>query len=223
MKSYWFDTFLTETAVNPNCISIKVKLDNDIDSLFAKSFLRRYFTTELEMANKPSSVEFADTISDLMNGTAGWLLIGLGTAAFLSGLGGIAQYAGTADTMIPVLVLLFSFIFITSGMLVNPRFRRRLDRRYEVSRFGRVQSVDSRVLSESENRVEPCTSCDAKMREGLVRRYREEYIAAGIPIWTLSENHNFYCSTCATEELPGLTLIDRDDDSTTEQVVTEVE
>jgi len=100
-----------------------------------------------------------------MNGIAGWLLIGLGTAAFLSGLGGLIQYAGTADTVIPVLVLLFSFVFITSGMLVNPRFRRRLDRRHEVPRFGRVQSVDSRVLSESENRVESCTSCGAKMRE----------------------------------------------------------
>lgn len=175
------------------------------------------------MPTKPSSVEFADTISDLMNGIAGWLLIGLGTAAFLSGLGGLIQYAGTAGMVIPVVVLLFSFVFITSGMLVNPRFRRRLDRRHEISRFGRVQSVDSRVLSESENRVESCTSCDASMREGLVRRYREEYTAAGIPIWTLSENHNFYCSSCASEELPGLTLTNRDDDSTTERVVTEVD
>jgi len=175
------------------------------------------------MPTKPSSVEFADTISDLMNSIAGWLLIGFGTAAFLSGLGGIIQYAGTAGMVIPVLVLLFSFVFITSGVLVNPRFRRRLDRRHEVSRFGRVQSVDSRVLSESENRVESCTSCDASMREGLVRRYREEYTAAGVPIWTLSENYNFYCSSCATEELPGPTPTDREDDSTTEQVVTEVD
>jgi transcription elongation factor Elf1 len=175
------------------------------------------------MPNKPSSVEFADTISDLMNGIAGWLLIGLGTAAFLSGFGGLFQYAGTADIVVPVLVLLFSFVFITSGMLVNPRFRRRLDRRHEVSRFGRVQSVDSRVLSESEYRVESCTSCDAKMREGLIRRYREEYTAAGVPIWTLSENHNFYCPSCAAEEISGPTLTDHDDDLTTEQVVTEVE
>ena len=173
------------------------------------------------MPNKPSSVEFADTVSDLMNGIAGWLLIGLGAAAFLSGLGGLIQDAGTADMMIPILVLLFSFVFITSGMLVNPRFRRRFDRRHKLSRFGRIQSVDSRVLSESENRVESCTSCDAKMREGLVRQYREEYAAGGIPIWTLSENHNFYCSSCATEELPELTLTDHDDDSTTKQVVTE--
>ncbi|MFC6724624.1 hypothetical protein ACFQE1_09595 [Halobium palmae] len=175
------------------------------------------------MPTKPSSVELADTVSDLMNGIAGWLLIGLGTAAFLSGLGGAIQYAGTTGMVVPVVVLLFSFLFLTSGVLVNPRLRRRLDRRHEVSRFGRVQSVDSGVLSESESRVESCTNCGSTMRQGLVRRYREEYTAAGIPLWTLSENCNFYCSSCATEELPGIPPTNPEDDPVSERVVTEVE
>jgi hypothetical protein len=49
------------------------------------------------MSAKPSSVEIADMAPDLMYGIAGWLLIGLGAAAFLSGTGGVIQHAGTRE------------------------------------------------------------------------------------------------------------------------------
>lgn len=95
------------------------------------------------MSAKPSSVEIADTVSDLMYAIAGWLLIGLGAAALLSGTGGVIQHAGTREMIVPLLVLVLAFLFITSGIFVNPRFRRRLDRRHSISLFGQAKTVDS--------------------------------------------------------------------------------
>lgn len=39
------------------------------------------------------------------------------------------------------------------------------------------------------------------MTEGLVRRYREEFAVAGVPVYTRSEGKNHYCPDCATSEL----------------------
>lgn len=152
------------------------------------------------MTEKPSTVDIADTISKLMYGIAGWLLIGLGVLALLSGAGGVIQTAGTAEMVVPLLLLGFAFVFVSLGVFVNPRFRHRLNRRCGVSRFGRHKTVDSRVLSATENRRESCVSCDSALTEGLVRRYRDEFVLAGTPVWTRSENRNFYCPDCAVEQ-----------------------
>jgi len=139
-----------------------------------------------------------------MYGIAGWLLLGLGVAAVLSGLGGLVQTAGTADLVVPLSVLLVGLLFAAAGVLVNPRFRRRIDRRHGVSRFGQVRTVDSRALSAAENRTETCVGCGRSTAEGLVRRYRREFVVAGVPVRTTAESHNVYCPTCATEELASL-------------------
>lgn len=175
------------------------------------------------MSAEPSSVEIADTVSDLMYGIAGWLLIGLGAAALVSGTGGVVQHAGTGETLVPLLLLGLAFLFITSGIVVNPRFRRRLDRRRSLSRFGRAKTVDRRVLSPSENRDEPCVSCGSSLSKGIVRRYRQEYVVAGIPVWTTSEHRNFYCPSCATEELSGLASTDSRNSDVSEQTTVETE
>jgi hypothetical protein len=175
------------------------------------------------MSVKPSSVEIADMVSDLMYGIAGWLLIALGAAAFLSGTGGVIQHAGTRETIVPLLLLGFAFLFIISGIFVNPRFRRRLDRRHNLSRFGQAKTVDSRVLSQSENHHESCVSCGSGLSKGLVRRYRQEYVVAGIPVWTVSENRNYYCLSCATEELSGPISTDTGNSYTTERTIAETE
>lgn len=175
------------------------------------------------MPTKPSSVELADTISNLMNGMAGWLLIILGVAASLSGIGGIIQQAGTADVIVPLLVLVFGFLFIASGIFVNPRFRRRIDRRYELSRFGQVETVENGTFSAAEDQHKLCVSCGSGQDGGLVRRYRQEYVVAGVPVWTLSENHNFYCPSCAFEEFPSLSTTDVTANDTTEQAITETD
>ncbi len=36
---------------------------------------------------------------------------------------------------------------------------------------------------------------------GVVRRYREEYLAAGVPVATSSTGRNSYCVACAMAEL----------------------
>jgi predicted RNA-binding Zn-ribbon protein involved in translation (DUF1610 family) len=175
------------------------------------------------MSANPSSVEIADMVSDLMYGIAGWLLIGLGSAAFLSGTGGVIQHAGTSEMIVPLLLLGLAFVFITSGIFVNPRFRRRLDRRHNLSRFGQAKTVDSRVLSPSENRYESCVSCGSSLSKGIVRRYRQEYVAAGIPVWAISANRNFYCPNCATEELSGPISTDTGNSDVPERTIAETE
>lgn len=175
------------------------------------------------MASKPSSIDLADTISDLMRGVAGWLLTGLGVVALLAGAGGIVQEAGTADVIVPFLLVGFAILFIVSGVFVNPRFRRRLDRRHGRSQFGTIKTVDNRIRSGTRDEREQCVVCDSSLDEGLVRRYRREYVVAGIPLWTISEEHNLYCPDCALTELSGRATVSADDHGTTEQLVTEAE
>lgn len=174
------------------------------------------------MAGTPSSVDLADTVSDLLYGVAGWLLVGLGLVAFAAGLGGLVQQAGTPEMVVPLLVLAFGFVFVVAGVFVNPRFRRRLDRRHAPTRFGRVESVDSRVMRAAENRRETCVGCGDRVEEGLLRRYRSEYALAGVPVWTRSEAENVYCSRCAVAERTGTRLPDRDP-TPDEKLVTETE
>lgn len=177
----------------------------------------------VEMNQKPSSIALADTLSDLMSAVAGWLLIGLGSVAFLAGAGGIVQEAGTAGVIVPFLLIGFAAVFIISGVFVNPGFRRRLDRRHGLSRFGSVKTVENRTRSATEDGQESCVVCNSGSKEGLIRRYRQEYAVAGIPLWTISENHNFYCPDCALAELSGRSTVSAGDDDTAEWAVTEVE
>jgi hypothetical protein len=171
----------------------------------------------------PSSIELADAASELMKGVAGWLLIGLGIAGLLSGTGGIVQQAGTANIIAPVLVAGFAILFLVSGVFVNPRFRRRLDRRHGPSQFGRVKTVENQTRSATEDRRESCVVCGSTSKEGLMRQYRQEYVVAGVPLWTISENHNFYCPACALAELTGYSTGSTDESATTKRTITETE
>lgn len=175
------------------------------------------------MSSEPSSIELADTVSDLMSGVAGWLLLGLGVAAFLVGAGGVVQQPGTVDVAVPLLVAAIGIAFIVSGVFVNPRFRRRLDRRRGVSQFGRIETVGNRIRSGTEDAREPCTVCNLSSKEGLVRRYRREYVVAGVPLWTVSADQNFYCPDCALAELSSSTMESIEDSNTADRVVAEVE
>jgi len=177
----------------------------------------------VEMGQKSSSIELADTLSDLMSGVAGWLLIGLGIIAFLAGTGGIIRTAGTAEVIVPLLLVGFAILCVISGAFVNPRFRRRLDRRHELSRFGAVRTVEHRTRSATENGRESCVVCDSDSKEGHIRRYRREYAVVGVPLWTISEKHNFYSPDCAIAELSDRPTVGTGDDDTAEWAATEVE
>jgi hypothetical protein len=175
------------------------------------------------MSKKPSSIELADTVSDLMSVVAGWLLIGLGIIAFLAGTGGIVQEAGTAEVIVPFLLVGFATLFIISGVFVNPRFRHRLDRRHSLSQLGTVKTVENRTRSATEDGQESCVVCDSGSKEGLIRRYRQEYAVAGVPLWTISENHNFYCPDCALAELSDRSTVSTEDNDTAERAAAEAE
>ncbi|UPM42817.1 hypothetical protein [Halocatena salina] len=156
------------------------------------------------MSKKSSNViALADTVSDLMYGIAGWMLVGLGVAGIVGAVGGVTQDPRSIG--IAAVVFLLSVCFIVFGTLVNPRFRRRLNRRHSLTRFGRVRSVDRRVLCATEGQSERCVRCRTRMTEGLVRRYREEFVVAGVPVYTRSEGTNHYCPDCATSELTNST------------------
>lgn len=153
------------------------------------------------MSDEPAdTVALADTVSGLMYAIAGWMLIGLGGLGLVSVVGTAIGDPTNSDFIALPLVLLFSLLLITFGVFVNPRFRRRLNRRQPITRFGRVQSVDRRVLHATEGRSERCVECGTQMAEGLVRRYREAFVVAGVPVYTLSEGKNYYCPDCVTTE-----------------------
>lgn len=101
-----------------------------------------------------------------------------------------------------VLVLLVT-LFVLSGVMVNPRFGGRIERRRSLARFGRVRTVDRRVVRPEADATARCAACGSRTNEGLERRYRERYVIAGVPVWTSSEGDNRYCVDCALGEMPG--------------------
>jgi hypothetical protein len=170
------------------------------------------------MSDRPANaVELADNISALLYGIAGWLTVGLGLLMTGAALAfGVSVAAGTANVdgttgagPFALFLLLAGFVTVTLGIFVNPRFRRRLNRRHGLSRFGRVRSVDRRVVRPEERCRERCVSCRGRVEKGLLRRFREEYAVAGLPVYTRSEGYNHYCLECASREFLGE---DRDDD-----------
>ncbi len=157
------------------------------------------------MQSEPSSVvALADAVSALLYAIAGWLLVVVGlmitaTAARVVLEVGVTTQTIAAGTMLAII----GMVMILLGVFVNPRFRKRLDRRHGLSTFGRVQSVDRRVIRSDEDCYKRCVDCQSPIDQGLVRRYREEYALAGIPVYTRSVGYNHYCLACATEELFG--------------------
>lgn len=151
------------------------------------------------MSKKSSNVvALAETVSDLMYGIAGWMLIGLGVAGVVGAVGGATRDPSSIG--VAAVLFLLSACFIAFGVFVNPRFRRRLNRRHSLTRFGWVRNVDRRVLRATEDQSERCVGCGTRMTEGLVRRYREEFAVAGVPVYTRSEGKNHYCPDCATSD-----------------------
>lgn len=104
--------------------------------------------------------------------------------------------AGTG--LLSAIALIAAFVVVALGVLVNPGTRRRLHRRHDPSAFGRVRSVDRRTIRSAEDCTERCVERRARIERGLVRRYREEHVVAGLPVYTSSIGYNHYCLECAT-------------------------
>lgn len=93
--------------------------------------------------------------------------------------------------------------FLLGGLGVLPPVRRRLARRHGLTTFGRLKTVDHRVVYPHEGYDEPCVVCGKRGRSGLLRRRRDETVVAGVPLRTHDRDHNFYCERCATDDLFG--------------------
>lgn len=155
--------------------------------------------------DSPSGVvALADTVSELLYGVAGWLLVLLGLAIGVTSLRLLLEAGLTTGGVLGATVLfVLAFLAVAFGVFVNPRLRRRLDRRHDPSQFGRVRSVDQRVVRPEERCHERCVACGSSVDAGAVRRYREEFALAGVPIYTSSVGYNHYCLECATAEFLG--------------------
>ncbi|WP_066416905.1 zinc ribbon domain-containing protein [Halorubrum aethiopicum] len=125
------------------------------------------------------------------------LLIG-GWIAAVAAIGGSSGFA------------LIGIGFALLGAGTAPPVRRRLKRRHGLAAFGRLRTVDHRVLRPTERVEEPCVVCGEAFDRGLVRRRRDETVVAGVPLLTHDERYNHYCAGCAREELfgPGEVPID---------------
>jgi len=130
----------------------------------------------------------------------GWLLILFGLMLALTALdtlsGGLV--VGALFQVVGVL------LFVLSGAAIAPSVRKRIDNRHSLSAFGRTPVVKSRSIPPGERCVERCVVCNAGIDAGMVRRYREDIVVAGVPLVFGSHSHNHYCLDCAREEL-GLT------------------
>ena len=122
------------------------------------------------------------------------------TALLLLIGGWIAFFAATAGSPPAALI---GLAFAGLGLGVAPPVRRRLDRRHGITAFGRQKTVDHRIVRPPETVDEPCVVCGEAFDRGLVRRRRDETVAAGVPVRTHSIRRNYYCVDCAQSELFG--------------------
>lgn len=149
-----------------------------------------------------TSVALADATAGVMRALAGWLLVAFGLLMVLSTTLKVA--GGLPDSTNPLLPALWGLVgaaIAASGAFLTPTFRRRIDRHTALSDFGTVESVDQRVVRPGENREESCVVCGDDVTRGMVRRFREEVVLAGLPVYTRSEGHNYYCPGCGAREL----------------------
>ena len=155
------------------------------------------------MSSKRSgAVELADRVADICYALAGWLTVVFGIGiAFVAISGFLASEPHLGNALLAIVLFAVGFVVASLGIFVNPGMRRRLNRRHSPSTFGRVRSVDRRVLRPDEDCDERCIACDFRVERGLVRRYREEYALAGLPVYTRSTDYNYYCLECATNEV----------------------
>ena len=133
-----------------------------------------------------------------------------GALVTLSGylLGGVLSLIGLGIAAVAAeqgapLGAAFGLAFAVIGVALTPPAERRLNRRHGLSRFGRIRTVDHRVVRATERTESPCVVCGESFERGVVRRRRDETVVAGVPVRTHALECNHYCADCAREELFG--------------------
>ncbi len=147
------------------------------------------------MSKRPSNWEaLAATVSDLRSIVA-WTLVVFGGIVFSGAVQSLGQLDGTAISL-----FFTTLCFFLTSAFIHPRFGPQLTKEYALTEFGSVRSVDRRVLYPNEGRSERCAECDTQTTKGVIRRYREEFVVAGVPVYTRSEGTNHYCLDCVSSE-----------------------
>ena len=114
--------------------------------------------------------------------------------AFAAGLGlfiaGIAVLVSAGFSAVPIVV---GLALLVLGLRVFPPTYRRIQDRHPPTTFGPTQSVEERVVSDTN---EACSVCLDRVEKGIHREYTEEYVVAGLPLYTIEEGENWYCESC---------------------------
>ncbi|WP_144798864.1 zinc ribbon domain-containing protein [Halorubrum depositum] len=131
--------------------------------------------------------------------------LGTVSAYLLSGLllavGGWIGFFAFEVASLPVALVGLAFALLGAG--AAPPAQERLQRRHRVTAFGRLKTVDHRVVRPPESVDDPCVVCGEPFERGVVSRRRDETVVAGVPVRTHAVRHNHYCADCAREELFG--------------------
>ncbi len=90
---------------------------------------------------------------------------------------------------------------------------------YAWNDVGPTRRVDVDTFHEG---AERCTRCDARITRGLKRRYVNQWVLAGIPLYTIDWGENAYCPDCidpeTLEPLDGPRTVGGNDDGAREQI-----
>lgn len=133
----------------------------------------------------------------------------------------VAGYIGGAFSLLMGAVFLTSgglplallgVLFFVAALWLMPATRQRLQNRHPPTTFGHTQSTDETTRVDPDK---PCVVCSKAIDEGVERSYREEYVLAGIPLFTTDAGENHYCRSCASGGLSDFV----DDPSTTDRPV----
>jgi len=98
-----------------------------------------------------------------------------------------------ATSLTDVGSLLFGVGLALVSLLVFPPVRERLRDRHPPTTVGPTRTTEQRAVSGT-NQL--CSVCHDTVKEGVVREYEEEYVVAGIPLFTTEAGENWYCRSC---------------------------
>jgi hypothetical protein len=128
-----------------------------------------------------------------------WIAVVVGLFFFTSAIVSFIENFGTFGMVMGAIYAFTSLLLITVGIFLNKNFQRKLARRHSLTQFGKVSTVDSRTFKHEEE-DKTCIECGSTVSQGLLRRYRKEFVFAGIPLSTIHESKNTYCVNCSLEE-----------------------
>lgn len=88
---------------------------------------------------------------------------------------------------------LFGLAFMLVGLYTTPPVRRRIRERRSPTTFGPTETIDKRYVEQTDR---PCAVCGSRVVDGVVRDYKQEYVLAGVPLYTMENGENYYCRDC---------------------------